>query len=250
MSTTFDAVGPSSSGTDTIVAAGTPTATLSWPHTTGSGADRWMRVDVVVGEQPDDASVTVDSVTYNDVAATFVARRHAGDQAHGFIETWELVAPASGTHDVMISVTLPTSPPPTKDVTLIAGSRSYTGVDQTTPYRNVTTAAGGGTLASVTVASAVGNIASDAVTAGNTIGASNHTSRWLDNVNFETAAGNGAAADADGASSITLTRVVADDWWASIGLDIVAATGSGTVGRLVGGTLCGGVLVGGLLTGF
>ena len=237
MPVTFDAVGPSSSG-----ASSAGSTTLTWSHTIGAGSTRWLRIDIAVGQNPE-GGIAVDAVTFNGVAASFIAQRHSNDQAAGFIESWGLVAPASGTHTV--SVTLSGAA-----WTIIGGSRSYDGVDQTTPYRNATSAAGNSALASVTVASASGNMVGDAVAAGRSLGTSNQTSRWLRNVNGDTGAGNAAAADADGASSVSLTRTVTSDWWASIGLDIVAAGGGGsTVGRLVGGTLCGGVLVGGLLTG-
>ena len=238
MSVSFDAVGPSSAG---ATATGSP---FTWSHTVGAGSDRWLRIDIGVGANPD-TGVTVDSVTFNGTAASFIGRQQSNNQTLGFIESWGLVAPDPGTHTVSVALTIPGG-----TSTLEGGSVSYAGVDQTTPYRNLTTAAGSSSLASVTVSSAAGNMASATVCGGSSLGASNQTSRWLRNVNTLSGAGNAATADAAGASSVTLTRVVASDWWGTIGLDVVASSGGGgTVGRLVGGTLCGGVLVGGLLTG-
>jgi uncharacterized membrane protein len=210
----FDAVGPSSAGTGAAsVAAG---GTLSWSHTvTASGSNLLLMVAVTVGSNPDTNRTL--TVTYNGVAMTPAGLVHSNNKALGYVQMFYLTAPAPGTHTVQVTLT-------GGKASLAAGSVSFTGVDQTTPLRNIATGFGTGVSPRVTVASASGNMVIDAMVTGcdGTI-TSSQTLRWLKQVNCSTAGGIGAQSTAAGASSITMGYTVPSDWWGMIGADIVAA---------------------------
>ena len=105
-----------------------------------------------------------------------------------------------------------------------AGRCSFTGVDQTTPVRNIATKFGTGTAPNVTVPSAAGDLVVDALVTGCDGGiTSAQTVRWLRQANCDTAGGNGAQSTAAGAASVTMGYTVPSDWWGILGMDVVAA---------------------------
>jgi hypothetical protein len=81
---------------------------------------------VKVYGQGGDANIT--GVTYNGVAMSFVGENNA--DATGLIGFWELVAPASGSNNVVISKTAGDYG--------VADAMVLSGVDQTTPSANLT----------------------------------------------------------------------------------------------------------------
>ncbi|MFL5304729.1 MAG: hypothetical protein ACJ8F1_05925, partial [Polyangia bacterium] len=85
------------------------------------------------------------TVTYNGVALTF-----AGASTNGTVrsEIWYLVAPASGTHNVVVTAPNATA--------VTATSMSFTGVNQTTPLGSTVGAIGTSTSPQVSLTSAVG----------------------------------------------------------------------------------------------
>jgi hypothetical protein len=210
----FDAVGPSSAGAGAAsVAAG---GTLTWNHTvTTTGSNLLLVVSVSVGSSPDTNRTL--AVTYNGVSMTPVGLVHSNNKTLGYVQMFSLRAPASGTHAVVVTLT-------GGKASLAAGSVSFTGVDQTTPVRNVVTSFGTGTSPRATVASAPGDMVVDAMVTGcdGTI-TSIQGLRWLKQVNCSTAGGIGAQSTAAGATSITMGYAVPSDWWGMIGADIVAA---------------------------
>jgi hypothetical protein len=210
-SVAFDAVGPSASG------ASVNGSSLSWNHTiTTSGSDLLLTVGIAVGTSWDeDKSV---SVTYNGVPMTSAAKVHSNNQTQGFVELFYLTAPAPGTHPVQVTLSGGTA-------YIEGGSVSFTGVDQTTPVRNITTASGAGTSPSVFVASAAGDMVVDALVYGCSGGSSGTTSRWMREVNCATAGGNAAQSTAPGAPSVNMRYTIASDWWGIVGMNVVAATG-------------------------
>jgi chitodextrinase len=205
-----DFVGPGAAG----VAAASAT-TLSWNHTV-SGSNTLLTTGVAIGVNNDSRTV---SVTYNGVPMTSAGKVHSYNRTDGFIELFYLVAPAAGTHPVQVTLT-------GGSAEIEAGSVSFVGVNQAAPVRNIVIAFGNSTAPSVTVASAPGNMVVDAVAFGTTISNSGKTSRWIRNQNGNTAGGNGAQSTAAGASSVTMGYTTSNmaDWWAIIGMDIVAAS--------------------------
>src|SRR5205809_294622 len=88
------------------------TTTHSYAHTC-AGSDRLLLVAVLIGATADD----VTGVTYNGVAMTRVGT--IADSLRR-VYLYELVGPASGTHNVVVSTGT--------NQLIIAGSASYTGV--------------------------------------------------------------------------------------------------------------------------
>jgi hypothetical protein len=172
-------------------------------------------VAVAVGAGPDTNRTL--AVTYNGVAMTSVGLVHSANQAQGYVQLFALKAPTSGTLPVRVTLS-------GGNASLEAGSVSFTGVDQTTPVRNVVTSFGTGVSPNVTVTSAPGNMVVDAMVTGcNGTITSSKTLRWLRQVNCLTAGGVGGQSTAAGAASVTMGYTVPTDWWGMIGADIVAA---------------------------
>jgi len=122
----FDASSSSSSGFS---------SSLTFSHTC-TGSDRALFVAVCT-------QFAVSGVTYDDVPLTAV---ESGDARQ---RLYALLAPSTGTHNIVVSNDL-------GEVSAVAAS--YTGVDQTTGYDNVTSSATGGDTPSISVTSATGNL--------------------------------------------------------------------------------------------
>jgi len=142
---------------------------------------------------------------------------HSNNRNAGFVQMFYLKAPASGTHAVQVTLNGGTAD-------LEGGSVSFTGVDQTTPVRNIATTSGSGTTPSVSVTSAPGDLVVDAMVTGCDGGiTSSQTVRWLRQANCDSAGGNGAQSTAAGAASVTMGYSVPADWWGMLAMDLVAA---------------------------
>src|SRR5581483_711212 len=125
-----DSVGPGAGGAG--VSSG---STLSWSHTVGTGSGLLLTVGVTVGKS-NDKTVTV-GVTYNGVAMQSAGLVHSNNRNTGYVQLFYLVAPATGAHTVQVTLTGGTA-------SIEAGSVSFTGVNQSTPIRNVSSAFGSG----------------------------------------------------------------------------------------------------------
>ena len=206
----YDSVAPGAVGAS--VASG---STLSWNHTvTATGSDRLLTVGVVVGKSNDKGLVL--AVKYNGVPMTSAGIVHSNNRTAGFVQLFYLVAPATGTNQVLVTMTGGTG-------SIEAGSVSFTGVNQTTPIRNITTAFGNSATPSVTVASAPGNMVVDALATGcNGTITSTQSLRWLKTLNCANGGGNGAQATAQGAASVPMGYNVPADWWGIIAMDLIA----------------------------
>jgi hypothetical protein len=204
-----DSVGPGATG------ASVSGSTLSWNHTvTTTGSGMLLTAGVMIGKSPDTAIKV--AVTYNGVPMTSAGLVHSNNRTDGYVQLFYLVAPATGTHAVQVTLTGGTA-------AIEAGSVSFTGVNQTTPFRNLTTAFGTGTTPTVTVASAPGNMVIDAMVTGcNGTITSSQTLRWLKTVNCATAGGNGAQSTAIGAASVRMGYTVPSDWWGIVAMDLIA----------------------------
>src|SRR5436190_8433850 len=207
----FDAVAPSAGGS--AVGSG---SSLTWDHTvTTTGSNLLLTVGVALGKQGD-AGMSL-SVTYNGVAMTSAGLVHSNNDDSGYVQLFYLKAPATGTHPVVVTLSGGTA-------SLEAGSLSFSGVDQTTPVRNITTAAGSGTTPAVTVASGPGNMVVDALSSGcpGTI-TSNRTLRWLNQLDCASAGGVGAQSTAAGAASVTMGYTIPSDGCGIVAMDVLAA---------------------------
>src|SRR5262245_53884091 len=125
--------------------APTPVSTTAtsqtWSHTC-TGTDLYLKVGVSI-----DGSTTVSSVTYNGVSLTQLGVADDGT-ANTRSEVWRLVAPATGAHNVVVTLAAAAK--------FHCAASSYTGVHQTTPTGTVATATGNTQLATVDVSSAAG----------------------------------------------------------------------------------------------
>lgn len=214
MTTSTVAVDSTSTGS-----AANPFTSLTFSHTTGSGADRFMLVGISY-EDDNTAGLSVTGVTYSGQALTFVGRQASSQEV--VCEIWRLTNPPSGAANVVVSV----SGSGTGD-SLYAGAITYTGVNQSTPLGTLATNLNTSTTASATVASAVGELVfgvlalDDGRTATNTAG---QTERW----NGRTESGDdgvrAAAATKAGAASTTVTWTVGSDAWSVCAVPIKPAS--------------------------
>lgn len=196
-----------------------PASPITWSHTC-TGSNRYLEVDIFVGTPTaPDSDIAVTGVTYNSVSMTLVASSlvHSNGINRGYVVRYGLVNPASGSNTVSVSYTN-TSVQATDAVG--CNSRSYTGVNQTTPYSNLASATGSGTSATVNVTSAAGSMVSAAFDGGSSFSSTNQTQRWRYNVNPNSAGGNGAGNTAAGATSVTMSASLGSDDWAVVAYSI------------------------------
>ena len=140
-------MGVLSATVDSSSAGSTTSSVLTISHTT-SGTERLMIVGVSMDAQ---TSASVSTVTYNGSALTLVGTiQEAGSNVR--VELWQMIAPATGNHDVIVTFTQ------TMTEGGIAGVVTYNGVDQTTPLGSFASAEGIGTNASVNVSTDVGDL--------------------------------------------------------------------------------------------
>ncbi|HSX15669.1 MAG TPA: hypothetical protein VLF40_02675 [Candidatus Saccharimonadales bacterium] len=214
VSVAFDAVGPSSAGAR--VASGT---SLTWSHTC-SGTARLLIVGVVLS-----TNTTVSNVKYNGVTMTQVSAgsvQSGGTGGTGSAQLYYLTNPALGANNVVVTSGASGQ--------IIAGSTSFTNVNQASPIGNVSfnwsrSLTDESIFIKAGVASSTGNMVVDVLACGSTLSDSNQTSRWLKNQDLNTSAGNGAQATAPGANGVVMTRTMPSatgDDWAIIVAEIVA----------------------------
>jgi uncharacterized repeat protein (TIGR01451 family) len=152
---------------------------LTFAHTVGSGPNRILIVAISLNHP----NVTATGITYAGKALTNIGAE-VGSQNR--TEMWYLVAPPSGTADVIINMSAAKR--------VVGTAISFTGVNQTTPLGTFVGATAQSTAASVTVTSAPGDLVLDTVTASGdantmTVNAS-QAQKW------NTVSGTGGASDA------------------------------------------------------
>lgn len=217
MALAFDAVGPSAAGA-------TGTSPVTWSHTC-SGSQRVLLVGVAVGNTSGSDASNVVSVTYAGVAMTSIGIRHSNDNPFGFVQVFGLINPASGANNVVVTVT--NSPD-----SIIGGSLSFNGADQTTGWGAPVTAIGTNALAAVNIGSTSGNIVAFFPCIGSLLNANPNSPgvlRFLKNLNNFSAAGNlgGATAPGTGSTVTCAWPTSSADWWAILAVEVKAATGGG-----------------------
>ncbi len=192
-------------------------------HTT-AGANRLMLVGISMGNP---AGNSVASVTYNGVALTFVGMHAIGiapDEAR--VEVWALVAPSTGTHNVVVNLAGPNAGGTT------VGVMTFTGVDQATPLGTFVSDAGNAANGTVNVSSAADELVFGviAVEAGvsdyELVPGSGQTERW----DLFEAEANGGGSTAAGASSVAISWTFdAANQWAIGAVPIHAANTAPTL---------------------
>ena len=121
---------------------------INWLHTVGAGgANRVLIVGISTRRAP-----TIATVTYGAASLTRI-RRDIDTSSDETTELWYLVAPVIGTDTITVTQGAVFSE------SMVGGSVSFTGVDQTVPISNSIGATASSTTASVTVTSATNEIA-------------------------------------------------------------------------------------------
>jgi len=128
--------------------AGRFTATVSFAHTVGAGADRYLVVAVFDGN----LGTTVTTVTYGGAALTRIGASRGSNIAS---ELWALTAPPTGAHTVSVALDSGNDRP-------LVAAISFAGIDQSAPAGTPATAAGMGNAISVSVGAAPGDYVLDA----------------------------------------------------------------------------------------
>ncbi|MBK7238075.1 MAG: tandem-95 repeat protein [Sterolibacteriaceae bacterium] len=207
------AVDASSSGS-------TPNATsVTVSHTT-SGSNRLMLVGISL--EPENESVT--SVTYNGVNLTLVGRED-NPAGKSRVEIWQLVAPATGTHDVVVNLTAGSN----KGV--IVGVTTFTGVNQINPTLDFSSASGNSTAASTTLASATNDLVFGVVHSykGTSVAQGGGQTEYWD-ISANNA--NGGGTIKAGAASVTSSWTVRNDLWSVAAVAVQADTNSAQIALL------------------
>ncbi len=191
-------------------------STVSISHTT-AGTDRLMLVGVSMNLG---SGETVSSVAYNGDGLTLVDTEANGDAR---IEIWKLVNPDAVTDDVDVVLSR------SADGTTV-GVTTFTGVDQSTPLGTFASATGGSGSASVSVASATGELVFDTVAVDDSadydlVPGGGQTQRW-DLYGSEVSGGGSTEA---GATSVTMSWTWSgSDAWSIGGISIKPVAGDTT----------------------
>jgi hypothetical protein len=174
---------------------------LSWSHTVGAGSNQIL----IVGISFRDGNVSASGVSLTTAsvpqALTRIGFINAGGSQNR-TELWYLLAPPTGVGTVAVSMSA------SKMIT--AGSISFNGVNQSTPLGTFVSATAQSTAASVTVASATGQVVIDTVTANGdavslAVGAL-QTQRWnLFSSTGDAGSARGAGSTEPGAASTTMS---------------------------------------------
>lgn len=106
---------------------GTGTTTLTFTHRTANVANRVLIVGVSLNITNNSAAA-VSGVTYDGAALTLIGAHNDANNTRR-VEMWYRLAPATGTHNVAVSVNVPSA----VTIGVVAGATTFDGVDQTVP---------------------------------------------------------------------------------------------------------------------
>jgi len=193
------------------VTTGTRVTSLTFAHTVNAGSDRILMVGT--GFNNNLGGMVVTGITYGGVALTFVGGIENGNDSRA--EVWHLLAPVVGTANVIVTYG---NGAPASNTGFVAGAASFFGVDQATPLGSVGTAMATDMLATVTIASAVGEVVFD--TAGSEDSGGLMTPGAGQSALWNTVGGSGSRQEQCGGStkagavSVTMewALVVVEDW--------------------------------------
>ena len=199
--------GPTVDASSSVATDGVASVNLA--HTT-SGSNRLMLVSVATDPHGDRAS----AVTYNGTSLSLVGVEESAG-SHSRVEIWSLVAPSTGLHNVVVTMT------GTGYNGLAVGVTTYTGVNQAAPLLDFNSASGRSTAAAVTVASAQNDFVFAAVHSHRGTGVvpgAGQTEYW----DVFIAQSNGGASGQPGASSVTSSWTVDNGDWSAAAVSIQA----------------------------
>ncbi len=232
---------------------------LTWQHTvTAGGTNRALFVGIsttvapllsgapICTTQPllcigsplsGNTSARVISVTYNGVAMQQVGFQVSSDMAQA-VEIFRLVAPSTGTHNVVVMFN------PIIVFQVVGGSTSFTGVSQTTPNGVFTSAFGNNNAPTVSVGDAVnGDVVLDALgvppSANNAVVGANQTERYNGRTFFNNSYDLGAGSTEPGTAAtetMSWTTTNVSNWAlaaVAVKQSIITAAGVAVGGRVV-----------------
>jgi hypothetical protein len=165
-----------------------PAPALVWTQPVG-GTNRLLTVEVAVGAKPDSGCSL--SVSDNGATMTRLTTVHDNNQPAGFHSVFYRVAPPTGPNIISATVT------GCIVSELTGGSIGFAGVSQTSPLGRAVTASGTGTRAAATVGGTrSGSVVVGFVSNGSSVDSASapSTTRYTENGNDSTGAGNSAAA--------------------------------------------------------
>ncbi|HZJ54335.1 MAG TPA: C25 family cysteine peptidase [Myxococcaceae bacterium] len=200
-------------------ATGTCGSTLSWLHTVGPQAnDRYLLVGISTGNAG--GSVAPTSVTYGaQTLGLLGSASNAAGSSRVFL--YGLLAPARGANT--ITVGLPAGP-----CAVVAGSVSYTGVNQATPTRTAASTGGAGNTGAVTVSTGQGDKVISVVssnTAASGTPQTGATIRWAASRGTELGAASTVSRTGTGTLAITMSWTLGppgSSEWALVAIPIRA----------------------------
>ena len=199
--------GPTVDASSSVATDGVVSVNLA--HTT-SGSNRLMLVSVATDPHGERAS----AVTYDGVnLSLFGVEELAGN--HSRVEIWSLVAPSTGTNNVVVTMT------GTAYRGVAVGVMTYNGVNQTAPLLDFGSASGSSAAAAVSVASAQNDFVFAVVHSHSGTGAvpgAGQTEYW-DVISDQS---NGGASGQPGASSVTSSWTVDNGDWSAAAVSIQA----------------------------
>jgi hypothetical protein len=211
---TFDAVGPSSSGS-----FNTSGNAQSWSHTCAAG-DTELLVGCCQDMNPD-TGVTM-SATYNGVAMTSLGVAHPGGGTAGFLQVWRMANPPAGS---ALTVTVTPSNPGASNG-LNGASLSFAGSGALSAIQSATGSSGSASLGFT--GSAAGNLVAMFCGGGNPLTSTAGTSRFVCNGDNAQGAGNSAGATVAGGGTVTCTWTLSSTGWAVIAVEVQVPAGTDT----------------------
>ena len=157
---------------------------------------------------------SVSTITYNGVGLTLVGSQATSDNK-GRIEIWRLIAPATGTFNVVGNLS---GAPDGATVGVV----TFTGVNQTTPLGSFISDLADSGAASITVSSGASELVFDTLVVEGTsdkdlVPGAGQTQRWD---LFQAPASNGGASTEPGAASVVMSWSFPTDKWAIGGVSI------------------------------
>jgi uncharacterized repeat protein (TIGR01451 family) len=108
---------------------GAGTCSFTWQHQVGNASSNYILVVTVSLNIENSKSSSVSGITYNNIALTFQGA-HNDAQTIMRTEIWTLLAPPTGANDKIVMVV---NNPAAATIGVMAGSASFSGVDQTVP---------------------------------------------------------------------------------------------------------------------
>jgi hypothetical protein len=171
-----------------------------------------MTAEVAVGTGNDIGCFL--TLTDNGMTMKKLAIIHDNNQDAGYMDVFALANPPSGVNTLRANVA--NCPWGSPDLT--AGSLLFSGADLANPYGAVASATGSGTTASATIPSANGDMIAGFAANGSPVTSVNSpaTSRFIQNLNSNTGAGNSAGATSvSTGSGVSVSWNLNSDWWSA-----------------------------------